>query len=91
MGGHPPYGQVPGGVPGPGGAAFDGRLTQRKTDGKWEYTLEATAREESGFQTIEEYIQRRHNMVVQYIATQSLTDLCKGIERSPGERVVVQW
>ena len=30
-----------------------GRLMQRKTDGKWEYTLEATAREESGFQTIE--------------------------------------
>ena len=35
-----------------------GRLMWRKTDGKWEYTSVATAREEAGFQTMEEKIWR---------------------------------
>ena len=32
------------------------RLSRRKTDRKWEYTSAATAREEAGFQTIEDDI-----------------------------------
>ena len=32
-----------------------------------------------GFVTIKEYIRRRQNTVVQYIATRSLLDLCEGL------------
>ena len=46
-----------------------GRLPRRWTDSKWEYTLAAVAREEAGFEEMEEYIQRRKNMVAQFIAT----------------------
>ena len=59
--------------------------------GKWEYTLATTAREEAGFETTEEYIWQRQNMVAQYIATRSLLDLCEGSERSPGVRVGMPW
>ena len=38
-----------------------GRLPRLKTDGKWEYNLEATAREEVGFKIMEEYIRKRNN------------------------------
>ena len=51
----------------------------------------ATAREEAGFLTMEEYIRRRQDTVTQYIATQSLLDLCEGSERAPGARVVMWW
>ena len=40
---------------------------------------------------MEEYIRRRHNMSAQYIATQSLLDLCEGSERAPGARVGMWW
>ena len=68
-----------------------GHLPRRKPERKWTYTLAATAREDAGFQTIEEYIRRRQNMVVQYIATRSLLDLCEGSERAPGERAGMRW
>ena len=32
-----------------------------------------------------------HNTVVQYIATQSLMDLCKVVERKQGARVGMRW
>ena len=45
-----------------------GKLPCRTTDKTWRYTLEAAAREASGFLTIEEYIRRRQNTVAHYIA-----------------------
>ena len=36
-----------------------GRIPRRKTDAKWYYTLAATARDEAGFQTMEECIRRQ--------------------------------
>ena len=68
-----------------------GRLPQRKTDGEWYYTLAETSREEVGFQTIEEYILRRHKTDVQYIATQLLLDLCEEEEVSSGAWVGIRW
>ena len=68
-----------------------GHLPRRKSERKWTYTLAARAREDAGFQTIEEYIRRRQNMVAQYIATRSLLDLCEGSERAPGERAGMRW
>ena len=69
-----------------------GRLLRQKTDGKWEYTsAAAAAREEAGFQTMQEYIRRRQNTVAQYIATRSMLDLCEGSEKAPGARVGMRW
>ena len=68
-----------------------GQLTQQKTDGKWEYTSVATAREEARFQILEEYIQRRQNMVAQYNTTQSLLDLFEGAEWALRLRVGMWW
>ena len=53
-----------------------GRLTRRKPDGNWTYTSAAITRYEAGFQTMEEYIRKLQNAGAQYIATQSLLDLC---------------
>ena len=49
-----------------------GWLPRREPDRKWMYTSVATARDESGFLTMEDYIWQRQNSVAQYIATQSL-------------------
>ena len=68
-----------------------GRLPRGKPDGKWKYTLSAAAREEAGFQTMEEYIQQQQNTVVQCIATQSLLYLCEELERVPGAQVQMRW
>ena len=35
-----------------------GRLPKQKPDGKWDYTSTAAARDEAGFQKMEEYICR---------------------------------
>ena len=68
-----------------------GRLPRRRTYKKWEYTLASEAREESGFEVMEEYSWRRQNAVTQFIDTQSLLDLCEETERTPGARVGVWW
>ena len=57
------------------------RLLRQKTDGMWEYTLKETVWEETGFQTMEDYIRRQQSTFTQYIATRSLLDLCEGAER----------
>ena len=54
-----------------------GQFLQRKTDGTWKYTS-AAAREAAGLLTMEEHVRRHQNMVAQYIATESLLDLCEG-------------
>ena len=68
-----------------------GRIPRRHTDRKWEYTSVAAAREEAVFETIEEYIWRMQNSFAQFIAKQSLTDLCEETERTPGARVGMRW
>ena len=42
-----------------GGATADGAAPAAKTDGEWEHTSAATAREEAGLHMMEEYIRRR--------------------------------
>ena len=68
-----------------------GRILRQKTDRKWTYTSVTTAREEAGLQKMEEYIRRHQNTVEQYIAMQSLLDLCEGLEREPGEWAGIWW
>ena len=40
---------------------------------------------------MEEYVSQRQNSGAQYIATQSLLDLCEGSDRSPGAQVGMRW
>ena len=61
-----------------------GRIQRRRGDGKWEYTSAEAEIVEAGFETMETYIRRRHNTVVQYIATRPLLDLCKAMGRKQG-------
>ena len=68
-----------------------GQLPRRTMGRKWRYTSAAAAREEGGVLTMEEYVRWRQNTVAQYIATQSLLDLCEGSERAPGARVGMWW
>ena len=58
-------------------------LPRRITEDKCTYTLTATAMEDQGFSTMEEYTQRCQNAVAQYIASRSVLDLCEGPERAP--------
>ena len=46
-----------------------GQLPERTTGRRWRYTSAAAEREEAVFLSMEEYIRRRQNKVVQYIAT----------------------
>ena len=62
------------------------RIPWRTPYRKWTYTSAETAQEEAGFLKMEEYIRWCQNMIAQYIATRSLSDLCEGSERAPGER-----
>ena len=64
-----------------------GQLPQRKTDRIWTYNSVAVANEAAGFLAMEEYVRRRHKAVAQYIAVLSLSDLCEGMDRTPGARV----
>ena len=72
----PRMGKSTGGIQAQVARRLMGRLPQRTSNGKLTYTSSATAREEAGFLTIEEYIRRRQNTVAQYIAMQSLLDQC---------------
>ena len=47
--------------------------------------------EEAGFEEIRVYIKKIQNMVPQYIATQSLLDLCEASDRKQGEQVGMRW
>ena len=68
-----------------------GRLLRRKPNRKWTYTSAETAREEEVFQTMEEYIRRRHNTVTEYIAARLLLDLCEGSERATWAHMGMRW
>ena len=49
------------------------------------------ARAEAGLYTMETYIWQRQNTAAQYIATQSLLDLCDATERKQGSWVWICW
>ena len=46
---------------------------------------------EAGFEGIGTYVTRRQNTVAQYIATQTILDLCERSARRPGARVSRRW
>ena len=54
----PRMGRVLGGLQDQVAQRLTGRLAQQKTERKWEYTSASTAREEAGFQMMEQYIRR---------------------------------
>ena len=79
----PRMGQVLGGFQHKVDRQFTGRILWQRTDKNWEYALAAAAREEVGFDTMEEYIQRRQNTAAQFIDTRFLLDLYGDMERTP--------
>ena len=46
---------------------------------------------EVGLTDVRTSINRRQNMVAQYIATRLLLDLCKGVTQRKGARVTMMW
>ena len=66
-------------------------ILRRTPYGKWIYTSAATAQEEAGLLTMEDYIRRSQKTVAQYIATRSLLYLCEGSERALGARLGIRW
>ena len=68
-----------------------GHLSWRTKDRTCKYTSAAVAREAAGFLAMEEYVSQSQNTVAQYIATQSLLEMCEGSERSHGARVGIRW
>ena len=68
-----------------------GRIPRRHQDGKWEYTSAAAAREYAGFEAMRGYIRKRQNISTQFIATQSILDLCEETERTPWVQVGIRW
>ena len=56
MDGHPPHEPVPGGLQDQVARRLAGMLLWWWIDSKWEYNSAALAREEAGFEVMEEYI-----------------------------------
>ena len=46
---------------------------------------------EAGLTDVQTSINRRQNTVAQYISTQPLLDLCKGVKQREGARVTMRW
>ena len=68
-----------------------GRQPRRERDGEWHHPSLEGAMEEAGLTDIRTSIQRRQNMVAQYIATRPLLDLCKGVRPREGASVKLRW
>ena len=59
--------------------------------GTWVYAPIGAALATVGIDEIGAYIALLHNMVAQYIATCTITNLCLAVERKPGLRLSRQW
>ena len=64
-----------------------GKLPKQQTDGGWEYPPIADVLREVRIKDLEVYIGQRQNMVVQFITTHTIMDLCLEVERHPGARI----
>ena len=68
-----------------------GRQPRRGKYGEWHYPSLEGAMEEAGLTDIQTSIQRRQNIVVQYIAMRLLMDLCEGARPREGAWVTLRW
>ena len=73
------------------GIWIPGRQPRRGRDGKWFYHSLEGDMKEAGLTDVRKSINRRQNMVAQYIATRPLLDLCKGAKQREGARVAMRW
>ena len=64
---------------------------RRGRDGKWFYTSLEGAMKEAGLTDVQTSINRRKNMVAQYIATRPLLDLYTGATQREGVQVTLRW
>ena len=68
-----------------------GRQTRIQGDVSWAYPPLEEAMGEAGFKGVRKSITRRQNMVVQYIATRPIMELCEWSTWRPGARVSWWW
>ena len=68
-----------------------GRLSLRRSDGRWEYTSSEVEREDTGFEPMETYIWKNQNTGAQYIATWPIMELCEAAGRNCGAWVQMRW
>ena len=57
---------------------------RKDENGVWTYPASKDALEEVGLLTIDEYIERRRETIVEYVATRPVLDLCRNERRRPG-------
>ena len=62
-------------------------LLKRRPDRVWQYPPILEALMEAGLEELEVYIRMRQKMVVQFIYTRTIMNLCLKVERRPGARV----
>ena len=70
---------------------ISGMFPKRQRDGKRVYTPIMAALGMVGLEKIVVYIELLQNMVVQYIATRLIMDLCLAADRNPGLHLSRQW
>ena len=68
-----------------------GKQLWRRADGSWEYPPLTESMGEAGFEGIRKLVTRRHNTVVQYIATRLIMDLFEMATRRLVVRVSRRW
>ena len=68
-----------------------GRQMRRRGDGRWAYPPLEEAMVETCLEGILNYVTRKQNTIVQYIATRPILDLCERSTWWPGARVAQRW
>ena len=68
-----------------------GRQPRRGRCGTWVYPLLEDAMAEAGLLEVDTYLYHLQNIVLHFIATRPIMDLCLTDEWSPGSRVSKRW
>ena len=68
-----------------------GQLPYRQSYVSWYYPPLVNVMREAGLEELETYISRSQNPVAQYIATQTILDLCLEVEKHPRVWVAKWW
>ena len=68
-----------------------GRKIWRGRDDIWVYSLLEAAMADAGLQEMETYIPHHQDIVIQFIVTRPIMDLCLTEERRLGSRVTNWW
>ena len=68
-----------------------GRQLWKVRDRFWVYPFIEDVMVEAGLQESETYVSCHQNIVMQYITTRTIMDLCLAAKQRPGTRVEIRW